>query len=393
MTPSTSPCLVCGGSEWIALPDPGPRSMASDFRVVNERLARVLCAACGLVRRDPSASTGASFYASGYTLYAHPPGDAREQTRQQEYARWIAQGIGRVPRRVLDIGCGNGSLLRALKVHWPGAALLGCDPSRESIAQGFGGDLRLWTGTASNLPSDITADLVIAVNVIEHTIDPSAFLTALRNALQPDGMLVIVCPDGGRPGLDLLFVDHVYSFGREHLGTLLSRAGLQRLGASQAPRSLGAFQMAIGRRRDASQTRPIHAPARVEDVKGYLERWRSLDDRLLARTKGPSSGAAGAADVVCFGAGEAAGLLRAYAPRVWSSVRACTADVVPTAQPGQPAPTFGELPFVPLDSVRSEETVLVGVRPADQAQVARRLAARFTHVVTWYDLVDGEPRV
>ena len=131
----------------------------------------------------------------------------------------------------------------------------------ESIAQGFGDGLRLWTGTASNLPGDVSADLVIAVNVIEHTIDPIAFLTALRAALQPDGLLVIVCPDGGRPGLDLLFVDHVFSFSREHLGTLLSRAGLQRLGASQAPRSLGAFQMAIGRRRDATQTKAIPAPA------------------------------------------------------------------------------------------------------------------------------------
>ena len=101
----------------------------------------------------------------------------------------------------------------------------------------------------------------IAVNVIEHTTDPIAFLTALRAALQPDGMLVIVCPDGGRPGLDLLFVDHVFSFGREHIGTLLSRAGLQRLGASQAPRSLGAFQMAIGRRRDATQTKAISSAA------------------------------------------------------------------------------------------------------------------------------------
>jgi hypothetical protein len=141
--------------------------------------------------------------------------------------------------------------------------------------------------------------------------------------------------------------------------------------------------MAIGRRRDASQTRPIHAPARVEDVKSYLERWRALDERLLTRTKAP---------LVCFGAGEAAGLLRAYAPRVWSWVRACTADAVPAAKGGESRATFGELPLIPLDSVKSDETVLVGVRPADQAQVARRLGTRFTQVVTWYDLID-EPRV
>jgi SAM-dependent methyltransferase len=376
MTTSTA-CLICGESKWIALPDPGPRSMASDWRIVDEPLARTLCTACGLIRRDPTTSTGAAFYAAGYTLYAHAPGEAREQTRQEEYARWIVHGTGRRPRRVLDVGCGNGSLLRALRAHWPNADLLGCDPSREAIAQGFGNDMRLWTGTASNLPGDVSADFVIAVNVIEHAIDPIAFLTALRAVLEPDGLLVIVCPDGGRPGLDLLFVDHVFSFSREHLGTLLSRVGLQRLGASQAPRSLGAFQMAIGRRRDVSQPRAIPAPPRVEDAKRYLERWRQLDQQLQARLKGP---------VVCFGAGEAAGLLRAYAPRTWASVRACAVD-------GSPKGRFGDLPILPLDAVAANADVLIGVRPSDQPRLADTLTSRFRRVVTWYDLVNDEPHV
>ena len=239
---------------------------------------------------------------------------------------------------MLDVGCGNGSLLRALRTYWPDAELLGCDPSRESIAQGYGGDLRLWTGTASNLPSDVSVDLVIAVNVIEHTTDPMAFLTALRAVLQPDGMIVIVCPDGARPGLDLLFVDHVFSFGREHLGTLLSRAGMQRLGASQAPPSLGAFQMAIGRRRDATQTKALHAPTRVEDVTRYLERWQQLDDRLQTRIEGAGG---------LLRCGEAAGLLRAYAPRAWASVRACATD-------GSPRGRFGDLPLIPIDAVTKD---------------------------------------
>jgi hypothetical protein len=254
--------------------------------------------------------------------------------------------------------------------------MLGCDPSRESIAQGYGGELRLWTGTANNLPSDVRVDLVIAVNVIEHTADPMAFLTALRSALQPDGMMAIVCPDGAKPGLDLLFVDHVFSFGREHLGTLLSRSGMQRLGASQAPRSLGAFQMAIGRRRDAAQPKALHAPPRTEDVTKYLERWQQLDAQLQARIEGPA---------VCFGASEAAGLLRAYAPRAWASVRACAID-------GSPQGRFGDVPLIPIDAVTKDAQVLVGVRPGDQARLADRLAARFRRVVTWYDLVD-EPHV
>jgi hypothetical protein len=250
--------------------------------------------------------------------------------------------------------------------------MMGCDPSRESIAQGYGGELRLWTGTASNLPSDVSVDLIIAVNVIEHATDPMAFLASLRAALQPDGLIVIVCPDGAKPGLELLFVDHVFSFGREHLGTLLSRSGMQRLGASQAPHSLGAFQMAIGRRRDATQTRALHAPPRVDDVNRYLERWQRLDAQLQAKIEGPA---------VCFGASEAAGLLRAYAPRAWASVRACATD-------GSPKGRFGDLPIIPIDAVNTDAQVLLGVRPADQSRLADRLAARFRRVVTWYDLVD-----
>jgi hypothetical protein len=87
--------------------------------------------------------------------------------------------------------------------------------------------------------------------------------------------------------------------------------------------------------------------------------------------------------VVCFGAGEAAGLLRAYAPRAWSSVRACTVD-------GHAHGVFGELPMIPIDAVGRGDTVLIGVRPADQRRVADRLRDRFPRVITWYDLVENE---
>jgi len=369
----STPCAVCGAAAWTPLPDPGPQSMASDWRVVAEPLARHACGVCALARRWPGAASSDALYRSGYELYAHAPGEARERARQQQYAAWIAGALPAQPAQLLDVGCGNGSLLRALREHWPAARLLGCDPSAESVAHGAGVDLRLWQGTAADLPADAVSDLVVSVNVIEHTHEPLAFLEGLRRATARDGWLAVVCPDGGRPNLELLFADHVFSFAPQHLRALAARAGLDVVRVSPAPGDLGPFQMIVAR--PAASATHVAAP-RLEGTAAraaYLSAWASLDERLLERTS---------EDVVCFGAGEAAGLLRAYAPRTWSRVHACTVD-------GQPSGRFGALPIVPLDAVDGGATMLVGVRPFDQPRVAERLRARFPRVVTWYDLLDG----
>jgi hypothetical protein len=101
----------------------------------------------------------------------------------------------------------------------------------------------------------------------------------------------------------------------------------------------------------------------------YLGAWRALDAALSARLP---------PRVVAFGAGEAAGLLRAYAPGAWSRVSACTADV---------PVTFEALSFEPLDVLPADTPLLVAVRPADQPSVAARLQTRFRSVTTWDDLV------
>jgi SAM-dependent methyltransferase len=355
------------------MPDPGPQSMASDWRVVSEPLARHACQSCGLVRRWPGRGADEDLYRSGYELYAHAPGDPRERARQQHYADWIAAAVDSPPAQVLDVGCGNGSLLLALASRWPGARLLGCDPSADSVSRGQQPGLQLWQGTAANLPADAASDLVVSVNVIEHTLDPRSFLHALRRALTAGGSLALICPDGGRPGLELLFADHVYSFAPEHLSILCARGGLEVVSTQRAPPALGAFQMVLAR---AGADDAAPAGSITVDAAGrahYLAAWRDLDQRLLERMTGPA---------VCFGAGEAAGLLRGYAPRTWDLVRACTID---GSAPGR----FGDLPVIGLDTVGASETVLVGVRPLDQPRLAARLRARFSAVVTWYDLLPG----
>ena len=345
--------------------------MASDWRIVAEPLGRRSCQICGLAARAPSAATGASLYQSGYSLYAHRPGEPRERSRQAEYARWIARWHSGLPRRVVDVGCGNGSLLQALRAHWPTAELLGCDPSAESVRLGAAGDIRLWSGTASDLPFVASADLVISVNVIEHTADPSAFIAALRVILEPQGTLIVICPNGDVPDVELLIADHLFSFVPAHLRELLAREGFVTDRIDLAPSTLGQFQMIVAHR----GTAPATAFERVQELserrRTYLRQWRDLDTKLRERVTAP---------LICFGAGETAGLLRAYAPVSWALVRACTFD-------GASGGTFGDLPIVPLDDVSPDASVLVGVRPSDQRLLMDRLRSRFDRVITWHDLV------
>ena len=312
-------------------------------------------------------------YRTGYTLYAHPPGEPRERSRQQEYAAWIAANIDAAPARVLDVGCGNGSLLLALRRHWPDAEMLGCDPSGESIEWGAEHGLRLWQSTGSDLPASVAADVVVSVNVVEHTVDPLAFVRGLRGALSANGRLVLVCPDGETPGVELLFADHLFSFSSSHLEALLGRADLQVVTTREAPASLGAFRMVAARAGEHEAGFPERVDTSIDDRRAYLTRWQQLDARLQQRV---------GSSAICFGASEAAALLRAYAPATWSSIEACVVDGVTDGR-------FGELPLIPLDRVNATTPILLGVRPADQPRLAARLRSQFANVVTWYDLIDG----
>ena len=104
----------------------------------------------------------------------------------------------------------------------------------------------------------------------------------------------------------------------------------------------------------------------------YLEAWRRLD---LPLARSAASG-----PLMCFGIGEAAGLLRAYAPHTWSRVTMCVGDSPETVQ-------FGELQVDDYHRVAPPATTLLGVRPQEQPAVAERLEADAHLVVRWGHLV------
>lgn len=102
------------------------------------------------------------------------------------------------PRRVLDVGCGTGYLLKTLANRCPDAEQLdGVDPapSMVEVAASSGTDdrVRFSIGIAERLPyRDGTFDLVVSTTSFDHWVDQQAGLRECARVLRPDGHLVLV---------------------------------------------------------------------------------------------------------------------------------------------------------------------------------------------------------
>jgi SAM-dependent methyltransferase len=324
------------------------------------------CLACSCAMRVRPVD--ARFF-DDYALYAHDAGGQFEVRRQDSYAAWIAS-VAEAPESVFEAGCGNGSLMLALRKWWPSAELTGCEPARGAAEHAHRAGLDVEIGYLEDAESAKSpTELALSVNVLEHVPDPVSFLRALARRARRD--VVVVCPNGEVPNIELLFSDHLSSLTRSNLAILFAAAGLRVVRQEAAPASLGEFIITVGRSTQSVTIPRLAQPPVVRARFDYLRAWEMLDDQLIARI--------GNSAVTCFGAGEAAALLRTYAPQSWAHVEACTADEFTET-------AFGKIPVVAYETL-PPRTILLGTRPSVQPALTTRLVHDGHRVVSWSDLI------
>jgi SAM-dependent methyltransferase len=188
---------------------------------------------------------------------------------------------------VLEVGCGDGTLLAALERRGF-AQLLGIDPglparapqTRARLVHGYFPD---------DLPEpDRTRpwDAIVLRHVLEHVEKPRAFVDALARGLAPGGQLWIEVPDLAstvRRGLWGNFYQlHCNYFEAATLDALAAGAGLGRVGAQWVDVFGGSILHRYTRAASAHLAAPTRWTTLEPDVEAFRGRIRALADRLPA---------------------------------------------------------------------------------------------------------------
>ena len=160
----------------------------------------------------------------------------------------LAEALRFVPARgrVLEVGCGAGRFLRAVRAARPGLVLVGADVSRSALAMlaSIASDIETRLATPYALPArDGEFDAVLLLDVLEHLEDPAGMLAEIRRVLVPGGVLHAHVPCEGDPrslwrwlpgqrgagAWKRRFGGHVQRFRRHELLALIEAAGFEIL--------------------------------------------------------------------------------------------------------------------------------------------------------------------
>ena len=131
-------------------------------------------------------------------MLAAPPAAGRydRQTYAPDESTALLGGFVAVGARVLDVGCGTGSVSRLLREHRH-ARIVGVEPNAERAALCRDRGLEVHTGylTAELLATLGQFDAIVFADVLEHLADPAAMLRLVRPALKPGGVVVASMPN------------------------------------------------------------------------------------------------------------------------------------------------------------------------------------------------------
>ena len=171
-------------------------------------------------------------------VWRDAPADPEPRAWPQRRALLLAEA--RAGERVLDLGCGAGRFVAALRAA--GADAVGVELAEAALERARrvapGADLRRLAPDGSLPLEHRSVDLVWCSEVLEHVADVGHLLVEVRRVLRPGGRLLATVPYHGRLQAAVVALarfdahfdplgQHLRFFTRTSLGATLRHAGLE----------------------------------------------------------------------------------------------------------------------------------------------------------------------
>lgn len=229
------------------------REWNGDVLVENEAVFVIRCKECNLYYVDYPPPEGNDLIIQGMSE-AEEGEDYLKSVYEEKYREWytyFSEWLSVLSeyatgKKLLDIGCGPGYLVKAaIDSGWDA---YGLDLSSETIAFGrktLGLDGRLYDELLEDVDYLNDFDVITLFSVIEHVEDPFSFLKLVWEKLEDKGIVLIKTPSqaslitkmhwalnrstNGKIDFDLYNQEHIYRFSPKTLNLLLERVGFQIL--------------------------------------------------------------------------------------------------------------------------------------------------------------------
>ncbi len=194
----TPACPLCGTADYVtvvhtlSVRDPRPAVSAT------YPLQLVRCQRCTMVYLSPRPIQAVmGWFYPEETYHAHQTSrgikGAISAWRTHGAAKAILRGVSGTAH-VLEVGCGRGELLAALRQR--GALVMGIEPGRGAAAAALEQGLDVHLGTVETVPLPrATFDRIIMKYALEHVPDPLNTLRRLAAALKPNGTITLWLPN------------------------------------------------------------------------------------------------------------------------------------------------------------------------------------------------------
>ncbi|MBI3300119.1 MAG: class I SAM-dependent methyltransferase [Elusimicrobia bacterium] len=203
------------------------------------------CPVCRALAQVPAPTPEAvrSFYPADYGPYLSEGFVARLKGIQgRRLAKDLAKEFPDRGTRLVELGCGAGHLLRGLKALGY-RNIAGFDWHEPPLLKRDG--IPFTAGDLESAPLGGPYDGVLANNVLEHLLDPGAFLARLKGALAPGGRVFIRTPNADAVGRSVFGAHwsglhaprHLYVFTPPALEALARRAGFVSVAVDTTPDS------------------------------------------------------------------------------------------------------------------------------------------------------------